>query len=228
MAKEKNNRGIGAHWSFDSWAFFRPAEPVGAAGPFAANYGGSQAGAVLRYQLEPRSRNKANIYVRVTKALNQQNEGDIAAGLAARPIAALPVSTQAELRLSRTAGGRELLRPAALAVTEFSPIELPLGFRSEFYAQGGYVGGEYATAFADGQVRVDRKLRSFDQANLRLGAGAWGGAQKGVARLDIGPSASVDMPIAGGSARLAIDYRYRIAGEANPPSGIAITLSTGF
>jgi hypothetical protein len=52
---------------------------------------------------------------------------------------------------------------------------------------------------------------------------------RGAARLgDIGPSASLRFPLDGGSARLAIDYRHRIAGNAAPASGVALTLSAGF
>ena len=216
-------------WSFDSWAFYRAGGVAagGNAGPLPASYGASQAGGVLRYSLTPRDRNNAKAYVRVTAALSGVGGGDIAAGLSARPIQGLPVSVQGEMRISRVAGKTET-RPAVLAVTEFPPAKLPLGMQAEIYAQGGYVGGDFATPFADGQAKIDREVASFELGNARVGAGIWGGAQKGAERLDIGPSASVVVPIANGTARLSVDYRHRIAGDASPPSGIAITLSTGF
>ena len=94
-------------------------------------------------------------------------------------------------------------------------------------------GGDFATAFADGQLVADRALANFDltrskRAGIRLGAGVWGGAQKGSERLDIGPSANILVPVADAPVRLSLDYRIRAAGDAEPGSGVALTLSTGF
>lgn len=216
-------------WSFDSWLLLRSGE-TGAAAPGGrlASYGASQAGAVVRYRLEPDSAHRPAAYVRATQALAAGKETELAAGIAARPIAAVPVSLYAEARVTRHGGGETELRPAAFAVTELPPVHLPLGFRGEVYAQAGYVGGRFATAFADGQARADREVARFDLAKVRAGAGIWGGAQKGAARLDVGPTASLALDIGGAPARLALDYRWRIAGEAAPDRGIAVTLSTGF
>ena len=134
----------------------------------------------------------------------------------------------AELRLSDQSGATRL-RPAALLVTELAPIDLPHETRAEFYGQAGYVGGRNATAFADGQARVDKRIAQFGGAELRAGAGAWAGAQKGAARLDAGPSAVLGLPFGtSGSARLGLDWRMRVAGDARPGSGVALTLSAGF
>jgi hypothetical protein len=72
-------------------------------------------------------------------------------------------------------------------------------------------------------------LLSVGKVDTRIGAGIWGGVQKGAARLDAGPSASVAMPLGRGTnGRIAIDWRFRLAGEAVPDSGPALTLSAGF
>jgi hypothetical protein len=155
-------------------------------------------------------------------------EQELALGLSARPLRALPLVAMAELRAARSPLGIRM-RPAAALVTELPPLRLPAGLRAEVYAQGGYVGGAGATAFVDGQVRLDRKL--FDLANheLRAGAGAWGGAQRGASRVDLGPSASVVLRLSDtATARLAMDWRFRVAGKAVPASGPAVTLSAGF
>lgn len=56
-----------------------------------------------------------------------------------------------------------------------------------------------------------------------------GGAQKGAARLDVGPAASAAVGLGeSGGARLAVDWRFRVAGSAAPKSGPALTLSAGF
>ena len=169
--------------------------------------------------------------MRVTKALSRNREGDVAVGLAGRLVPSIPLSAQAELRVSRNGTGTEV-RPAAMVVTELAPVELPFGARAEMYAQAGYVGGDFATPFADGQAKVDRRVARFDLAgsrvNIRGGAGVWGGAQEGASRVDIGPTAGVDIAIGPAPARVAIDYRHRVAGNAEPRSGVALTLSTGF
>ena len=215
-------------WSLDSWLFYRPNSQLRASpGQLLPTYGASQAGAVLRFQLDPESAQRPFAYMRASAALSGPEQADIAAGLGLRPLADIPVTAMAELRASRN-DGRTEFRPAGLAVTELAPINLPLGARAEIYAQAGYVGGDFATAFADGHARIDREVGDFDLASVRLGTGAWGGVQKGVARLDIGPTASVQIHVANRPVRIAFDYRRRIAGNARPQSGIALTLSTGF
>lgn len=71
-------------------------------------------------------------------------------------------------------------------------------------------------------------MRSGGGAEVTAGAGVWGGAQEGSSRLDVGPSAAVSFRLGQARARLAADYRFRVAGEAAPASGPALTLSAGF
>ncbi len=196
-------------------------------GTFAPGYGASQAGAVLRYSLAPESSRTPQAYIRVTQAIAEPRETEGALGISARPVPDVPVRAMAELRVQRI-GGETQVRPAMLAVTELPPVVLPLGTQADIYAQAGYVGGEFATPFADGQVRVTRPLLTVGDAHIRIGAGMWGGAQRGVSRLDVGPTASVDIPVGGANARIAVDYRQRVAGDAVPGSGPALTISTGF
>jgi hypothetical protein len=148
--------------------------------------------------------------------------------LAARPLAGVPLSVAAEVRVFDGPAGREV-RPAAFAVTELPAARLPLGLRAEAYAQAGYVGGRFATAFVDGQARVDRRVARLGQAaEMRVGGGVWGGAQKGAARLDVGPSATASFRLGEAQSHVALDYRVRVAGAAEPGSGPALTISAGF
>ena len=192
-----------------------------------ARYGASQTGAVLRYRLDTASPHRPSATLRATAALGGSRGRAVALGLSARPLPALPVALHAELRASRMASGTKL-RPAVFAVTELPRFTLPAGFAGEAYAQAGYVGGAAATAFVDGQLRVDRKLADVGPAELRAGAGAWGGAQEGAGRLDIGPTATIGLVGGQGAARLGLDWRFRVAGKAAPSSGPALTLSAGF
>lgn len=197
------------------------------AGIAPAVYGASQGGAVLRYALFPDSRLRPAIYARAVHALGQARETDLAIGLAARPFVAVPLTAYVEARATRR-GGRVEVRPAAFAAGGFDEAPLPFGVRARGYAQAGYIGGRDATAFADGSVVAERQMLSVGAASLGAGAGVWGGAQRDAARLDLGPSASVRFPLGAGSARVAVDYRLRVAGNANPASGAALTLSAGF
>lgn len=216
-------------WSADAWLLRRGGGGGTLAGGLApATYGASQAGAVLRYRLAPDSGHRPAAYLRTTATLNGSGEKEAALGLSARPFANLPVIAAAELRATAQPGGTRL-RPAAMVVSEVPPFALPRKLRGEAYAQAGYVGGRHATAFVDGQLRVDRQVASIGRAELRAGAGAWGGAQQGASRLDVGPAATMAMALGGSaSARLAVDWRFRVAGNAEPDSGPALTLSAGF
>jgi len=219
-----------SRWSADGWLLLRRETTQSAAGPILSErptYGRSQAGAVVRYSLAPASPMRPLAHLRASAALVGSRESELAAGVSARPLAGVPVRLVAEARANDTARGTRF-RPAAYAVTEFPPLELPLGARGEAYIQGGYVGGTFPTAFIDGQARVERPLVRTGGAEVSTGVGAWGGAQRGSARLDIGPTAAVSFRLGDARGRLAADYRFRIAGEAEPASGPAVTVSAGF
>lgn len=217
------------HWSMDGWYYWRRGTSAGLApGAFAPSYGASQAGGVLRYHFSPSSGYKPTAFLRSTAALNGSGERELALGLSARPVPRVPIVVAGEARYSQTPNGREV-RPAGFAYTELPPFKVPLGLRGEVYAQDGYVGGRNATGFVDGSIRADHKLLRLGKPEVRLGGGIWGGAQKGAARLDAGPSVIVVTPIGTKVfARLAADWRFRITGDAAPDSGPAVTLSAGF
>ena len=223
------SRDQSRRWSADGWLLLRRGSGGSlAAGATPATYGASQAGAVVRYSLSPVSPYRPQAYARLSSALNAPADKELAIGLSARPVPALPLRAMAELRVADRSGFTRL-RPAALVHTELQPVDLPYQTRAEFYGQAGYVGGRNATAFADGQARLDRHVARIGKAELRAGGGAWAGAQKGAARLDAGPSATLGVPVGeSGAARLGLDWRLRVAGDAQPGSGVALTLSAGF
>ena len=220
--------GLIKRWSGDGWSIIRK----GSASAMAATglrptYGASQAGIVLRYDLATGSLNRPRAYLRATSVLDARREQEVSLGLSARVIRKLPIAAQAEMRMTRNATGSSL-RPAFFAVTELPPASLPFDLRAETYAAAGYVGGSFETPFAEGQARVTRAVAEFGSGSVRLGAGAWGGAQRGAERLDFGPTASIALPLGEGAMRLSVDYRFRVGGDAAPGSGPAVTLSTGF
>lgn len=218
----------GSRWSGDAWLAWR-AGPRGLSslGPVTPVYGASQAGALLRYELVPATRARPAAYIRAVAALESVREQDVAVGLSALPIAGLPLTAHGELRLSRRPGGTTL-RPAAFVSGGIDAAPVGLGITARGYAQAGYVGGDGATAFADGGLIAERPLWAGRDTVVTAGAGTWGGAQRGAARLDLGPTASLRFRLGETAARLSADYRLRVAGNAEPASGAALTLSAGF
>ena len=195
-------------------------------------YGASQIGALAQYRLAPASRRDPRAYVRAYRAVVARGESEAALGGSIRPLAKLPLRAFAEVRYTRGAFASEV-RPALFVVTELPPKPLPAGFSLEAYGQAGWVGGDFATGFADGQITAARELVRFSGpggAPLRLsaGAGVWGGAQKDAQRLDIGPTLRLEWSMGPVPARLSIDWREQVAGDAAPQSGVAATLSTSF
>ncbi len=222
-------------WSGDAWVLLRGggngfnlpgAGLTGAIIPSGA-YGASQSGAVVRYRLSPGDPHRPELYLRATTALHEPRSEELAAGFAIRPFTNVPFAALVEGRASKSFTGT-IVRPAIAVVSELAPVHLPLGLRGEAYVQAGYVGGSGGTAFTDGQSRLEKRLISQGRWQLRAGAGAWGGAQKGAKRVDVGPTASLDLPLGPVNGRVAADWRFRIGGKAAPTSGPAITLSAGF
>lgn len=221
-------RTVLPRWSADGWLLLRRGgSGVSPGGALLPALGASQAGAVVRYRLAPASAHRPALHLRASSALQQPRGEELAAGLAMRPLAGVPVVAMAEARLTQTADGTRL-RPAAALVTELPPADLPGGLRAETYVQAGYVGGAGATPFIDGQARIEAPLVSVGKLRLRAGGGVWGGAQKDASRLDVGPTATLALPLGSGGGRLSADWRFRVAGNAAPASGPALTLSAGF
>jgi hypothetical protein len=226
MQPDEASNSAQDRWSADSWLLLRrdtsTSIPTGR-----PSYGRSQAGTALRYRFAPSSSHNPQAYLRASAALAGAREQEVALGLSARPLSRMPLRLAVEARASQTLAGSEL-RLAGYAVTELPTFRLPLGLRGEAYAQWGYVGGEFATPFVDGQARAERPTARIGSTELSFGAGIWGGMQKGSGRLDAGPAAAATFQIGKGFGRVSADYRFRIAGGAEPSSGPALTLSAGF
>jgi hypothetical protein len=225
--------GQGGRWSMDAWGFWRQGSD---AAPISQGrvpiYGASQVGAVLQYRIDRSNARDPRLYARAYRALVRRGESELALGASARPLPRVPVRLFGEVRVTDGAFRTET-RPSAFAVTELPPLDLPLGTQLEAYAQGGWVGGTDATLFADGQASLTREVEQVAQASdnvmrFSIGAGAWGGAQEGAHRLDLGPTMRLDVTLGEVPARLSLDWRERVEGDAGPGSGAAVTLSTRF
>ena len=220
-------------WSLDVFTFYRAGSgALSTSQGRVPVYGASQVSAALQYRAAPTSRHDPRAFLRGYHALVNNGETELAAGLSARPLSALPLRLAGEVRAVDTPSGTDI-RPAGYAVTELPVQRLPLRFALEAYGAVGYVGGDAGTYFAEGQTGITREVASIggaDSRSMRLSVGgaAWGGAQEDAQRLDVGPTMRLDLNLGTVPARLSIDWRERVAGDAAPDSGIAATVSTRF
>ena len=134
----------------------------------------------------------------------------------------LPVHLLVEQRLPVDGG---TARPAVQLIAG-AATRLPVHLRFEAYGQAGAV--HHRGGFADGAATVTRALIERRRVRVDVGAGSWSAAQRGVSRLDLGPTVALTLPARVGAVRLGLDYRARVAGRARPGSGAALTLGSSF
>jgi len=231
FAEDERTRTAAARpdrWSGDAWLLVREGgrrPTLASVAP--ASYGADQAGAVVRYQLAPNSALRPTAYARASRALARGGETEIASGVAVSLARGFPLRAHGELRITDS-GARTDVRPAAFLVTGVPRREVTPGLEADAYLQAGYVGGEFATGFVDGRATLEAPVLRADHGRIAAGGGIWGAAQRGVARLDVGPSASARLSTGEATLRASVDYRFRIAGEARPDNGLAVTLSASF
>jgi hypothetical protein len=202
-----------------SWAMLRgrQGEPLGPNSlGSVGNLGGSQAGARLLYNF---SRQLA-VSLRTTSDVGRQG-GEAAAGVRVQPIASIPVWVTAERRqkIGRMSSGRSDF--ALFAEGGVYQRPMPGRFQLDAYVQGGIVGLRSRDLFVDGGLALTRPL----YRNFSGGFGLWGGAQPGIYRVDAGPRVTMSVRR---NVKVHFDWRQKLAGNAQPGSGPAVTLSGDF
>lgn len=206
-------------WSGEGWLFVRDEGGTNLAP--GGTLGGSQAGLRLSYRLNGDPGRPLSLSGRLYLPIERPAGAEAAIGLDWKPAAALPVHVLVERRQRTGREGR-----ADFGVTLYGGAERRLlrgRVRIEAYGQAGIVGIEERDLFADGAARA-----SIAIGPVEAGAGAWGGAQPGVSRLDVGPQATIRIPLGRATIRASAEYRFRIAGDAAPSSGPALTVAAGF
>lgn len=223
-------------WSMDLWALARQPrsgllstkDPDAGLNPglaSAGSLGGSQAGMRLSWRPLPR----AGVHLRLSSALLPQGRGGQAfaggegsLGVSYQPIATFPVRLLAERRQRlgpALGGGRNAF--AFLAEGGLYEREVGRGIRLDGYGQAGLVGARRRSLFADGALTATTPILP----RFTLGGGMWGGVQPGLSRFDAGPRLGYQLSP---RMRMNLDYRFRLTGRADPPSGPALTVSGGF
>lgn len=212
-----------SRWSGNAYLFVRDGN--GDALAAGGQLGGGQVGARIAWRLNSEGPTRLAVAARVYAPLDRGRAAEVAAGLDFHPLPGQPLRLSIERRFD--AGGEGRSAWSAYAAGGFwraigNAIEL------DGYAQAGVVGARARDLFADGALRIVHRQDMGSDIVVRMGGGAWAGAQPGVERIDVGPRLAVGMPVGGTSISAALEGRFRIAGDAAPGSGVALTLATDF
>lgn len=205
-------------WSGSTWLFARRGSGAGLAA--GGMLGGSQAGARISYRLNADPARPLALSARLYTPLEGQG-AEAALGLAWNPAAGIPLTLLAERRQAVGRGGRRAF--SLLAYGGFSEKKVAGPLVADAYGQAGLVGLRDRDLFADGALALGVPL----SARVKAGAGLWGSVQPGLSRIDVGPEISWRLPVAV-NLRLVADWRFRVAGDAAPASGPALTLGVDF
>ena len=211
-------------WSGSAYTFVRAA---GSANPGAAPLlGGGQSGAALAWTPFPLARRPLSLTARTTSA-NDTARSDAEAAFGVRWQPFRGVSLSAERLVALGPGGRNdwTARLAAGGQAHRGKLE------ASAYGETGVVGIARPTIYAAAQARAGYRLPTLYHVSAAPGAGAWASIQHDRAttdRVDVGPGVVMRWDRAKLPLDIAVDYRFRVAGNAAPGSGVAVTVSTGF
>lgn len=210
-------------WRASAWMLWRPDDAAAPANLSGGQLGASQAGARIDYDLTPRSPSRLAAYARASAALIRPAQPEGALGVAFQPSRHLPVSIAVERRIALDRTARNAM--AVVMAGGFGPREALPGLMVEGYAQTGMVGARSRDAFIDGRLSMTHPV---DRTAMAVGASLSGGAQPGVHRVDVGPAVQLRLPAAPVAARMTMEWRERVSGQARPRSGLALTLAADF
>jgi hypothetical protein len=199
-----------------SWAMLR-SQRSGIAGSPSLSSGGSlgasQAGARLIYNVTP----QLAAFVRTSSDVGRRG-GEAAAGVRVQPLRSLPLWLSAERRqrIGRFGGGRNAF--ALFLEGGLYDRPMPFDLLLNAYLQAGVVSMHRRDKFIDGGLTLTRPV----YRNFSAGIGVWGGAQPGLSRVDVGPRVTLRVR---NNVKVHFDWRQRVAGNALPGSGPAVTLA---
>lgn len=213
-------------WSGSVWMLWRDNTHSGASGA-TGQLGGAQAGLRVARVIGRLDGQGVPVaaYVRLSGALHDPVMPEAALGIAISPLSgAMPLSIGLERRIAL---GKDARNAFALVLAGgLNPTRLAGPLTAEGYAQAGVVGFSRADPFIDGRFALTAPLDR--NGRIRLGAAISGGAQPGLSRLDLGPAIEARLPLGRVHPRLVLEWRHRVAGNARPDSGLAVTLASDF
>lgn len=226
-----DRRSLTAHWQGYAAVHARRGGAGAPLSGLSPSLGGSQAVARLGYTLDPLADARLSLAGRMFAPLKGSRIVDgrnaqAALGVEFQPSRALPMTFAVERYIALGAAGRDAWSLRVSAGVDDRMI--PGGLRLSAYGDAGIIGARSRDIFAEGQAVVVRPFAIGRTGRLGLGAGVWAARQPGVSRVDLGPSLTASAMV--GRARIggSVDYRLRVAGNARPGSGPAVTVQAGF
>lgn len=207
---------------FYGYNFWRQGRAGSALAPN-AQYGGSQYGAIAIWDPLGRAGTGPALLLRGagTPAGSQR---EIAVGTRWQPDHKWPLSASIERRFRSHAPDSF----AAYIAGGLDRMPVVGKLSLDAYGQVGYSLGGESSPFADAHARLQYPLAEPLGIPLRIGTGAWFGGQKATYRADIGPTLSAQIDTRLTDFTLQLDWRKRVAGNAVPQDGLALTVATDF
>ncbi|WP_448581454.1 hypothetical protein [Thermaurantiacus sp.] len=196
--------------------------------------GSSQTGAHIGWTLDPLAKQRITAFARVATGSDARGQIDpetteAAIGIRVDPFPRLPVHAAIERRFGLGQFGRDDWSARIAGGTSVKikvrsrPVDLSV------YGEGGLIGFEETDFYAGAEGKATTPLITLDRFRLEAGAGAWAGGQQGFItshRFDLGPLLRMGFGNAPVAAQL--DYRVKVAGNAEPGSGLALTIISDF
>lgn len=199
-----------------AWALLRGRPGTGSLAS-GGTLGGSQAGGRLTYAFDPH----IAASLRSSSPVGTSRGGEVAAGVRLTPFPQIPFAITVERRQAIGKFGTGRSDFALFAEGGLYQQRLGWNLTLDGYAQAGVVGIQSRDFFADGGLAVSRPV----WGRFSAGLGVWGGYQPGLYRVDAGPRVSMRVRP---NVSVHLDWRQRVAGNAEPASGPAVTLGANF
>lgn len=210
---QADRAALGRRWQLGGFALLRDG---GSAGPAASPVlGGGQLGGSIAFLPDPFARRPLALVLRGNVAADpagvRSETAQAAIGVRQALLPGVSISAERLIAVGSATSSDWTLRLAAGGSRG----------RLSGYAEAGVLGSGQAYAGAQASARLQRI------GPATLCAGAWASLQTGapdVWRVDVGPTISTGIK----GIRLSADWRQRVAGNAAPGSGPAVTISAGF
>jgi hypothetical protein len=219
-------------WSGEAYSLSRDPGPAGpAATPV---LGGGQSGASLAWQIDPLARRPLALVGRASAA-SAANGGidpaslQTAVGVRWQIVPGFSLSAERLIAVGANARNDWTLRAAGGMSGKHGRAEW-----SGYGEAGVLTAGD---VYAGGQARLTLRLMERTvrrgSGKFSAGAGTWASIQRdpggfSLGRFDIGPTAVAQVTLGRFNLDVAADWRFRMAGNAAPGSGPALTVSTRF
>ena len=188
--------------------------------------GGGQAGGRLKYSIpSPASPLRLSASARLARPLRGQ-------GLEVSPVLSIaagqdiPIEMIIERRIRPEKGAKD--QWGLLIASGISPKQIRPGISVEGFAQAGVVGTRKPIPFAQIGLGLHQSIYDGTGLQAKVGAGFWADGQGKVGRIDIGPELAAVAKIGKQSLRLSAQWRIKVAGNAKPGSGPALSVATSF